>query len=245
MSDTNYQFSQFGKKMLTLAILSIISFIVGIIGWAVPVIGIINWIIQIVILSILISATKHTLEANNALNNEDLGRFCSKIKSAAILTIVGLPFFYLAIILFQTNAWPAGIPLIIVGIILLLIAAIKRIQGWNAMKGFTTANKSMFSDDIGKKAETGSMLMFIGAIFYITIFLMVIGVILDIIGYFMLSSLKDLGGEPSKKPAAQPAKVAAKTPAEPAKAGGKGFCPNCGSPVEGAEKYCGSCGSEI
>ena len=244
MSDTNYQFSQFGKKMLTLAILSIISFIVGLIGNFAWPLMIVNWIIQIVLLSILISATKHTLEANNALNNEDLGRFCSKIKSAAILTIVGLPFFYFALILFQTNAWPAGIPLIIVGIILLLIAAIKRIQGWNAMKGFFTANQSMFSGDIGKKAETGSLLMFIGAIFYITIFLMVIGFILDVIGYFMLSSLKDVGDEPSKKPATQPAPAKAKTP-EPAKADGKGFCPNCGSPVEGAEKYCGSCGSEI
>jgi len=231
--------------MLTLAILSIISFIFGVMGNIAWPFMIINWIIQIILLSILISAVKHTLEANNALNNEDLGRFCSKIKSAAILLIVGLPFFYVAIILFSTNAWPAGIPLIIVGIILLLIAAIKRIQGWSAMKGFFKDNKSMFPENIGKKGETGSLLMFIGAIFYITIILMVIGFILDIIGYFMLSSLKDLGGEPAVKPAAQPAPAPAKTPAEPAKAGGKGFCPNCGSPVEGSEKYCGSCGSEI
>jgi len=245
MSDTNYEFSRFGKKMLTLAILSIISFIFGLIGNFAWPFMIINWIIQIILLSILISAIKHTIEANKALNNEGLARFCSKIKSAAILTIVGLPFFYFAIILFQTNAWPAGIPLIIVGIILLLIAAIKRIQGWSAIKGFFTDNKSMFPENIGKKVETGSLLMFIGAIFYITIILMIIGFILDIIGYFMLSSLKDMEGAPAAKPAAQPAKVATKTPSEPAKAGGKGFCPNCGSPVEGSEKYCGSCGSEI
>ena len=245
MSDTNYQFSQFGKKMLTIAILSIIGLILGIIGSFAPVVGIVNWIIQIVLLSILISATKLTLEANKTLNNEDLGNFCRKIKSAAILTIIGLPFFYIAMILFQTNAWPAGIPLIIVGIILLIIAAIKRIQGWSDLKGFFRDNKAMFPGETGKKGETGSQLLMIGAIFYLTIFLMFIGFILDVIGYFMLSSLKDIGGEPGKKPVAQPAKVAAKTPAEPAKAGGKGFCPNCGSPVEGKEKYCGSCGSEI
>ena len=111
------------------------------------------------------------------------------------------------------------------------------------MKGFFRDNKSMFPEDIGKKGETGGLLLMIGAIFYLTIILMIVGFILDVIGYFMLSSLKDLGGEPAKKPAAQP--VASKTPAEPKKADSKRFCPNCGSPVEGSEKYCGSCGSEI
>ncbi|MFX0138149.1 MAG: zinc-ribbon domain-containing protein [Candidatus Hodarchaeota archaeon] len=243
MSDTNYQFSRFGTKMLTIAILSIISFILGIIGIFAPVVGIINWIIQIVILSILISATKHALEANGVLNNKDLGNFCRRIKTAAILTIIGLPFFFIAMILFQTNAWPAGIPLVIVGVILLLIAAIKRILGWSDLKGFFRDNKAMFPEDIGKKGETGGLLLMIGAIFYLTIILMFIGFILDVIGYFMLSSLKDLGGEPAPKPVAQPAP--AKAPAEPAKTDVKRFCPNCGSPVEGSEKYCGSCGSEL
>ena len=248
MSDTNYQFSQFGKKMLTIAILSIIGLILGIIGSFAPVVGIVNWIIQIVILSILISATKLTLEANGVLNNDDLGNFCRRIKTAAILTIIGLLFFYIALILISTGAVAAiifGIILIIPGIILLIIAAIKRIQGWSDLKGFFRDNKAMFPGETGKKGETGSLLLMIGAIFYLTIILMIIGFILDVIGYFMLSSLKDIGGEPAKKSAAQPAKVAAKAPAEPAKAGGKGFCPNCGSPVEGSEKYCGSCGSEI
>ena len=238
MSDTNYQFSRFGTKCLTIAILSIISFILGIIGAFAPAFGVINWILQIVILSILISAVGHTREANGVLNNEDLGNFCRRIKSAAILTIIGLPFFFIALLLFQTNAWPAGIPLIIVGVILLIIAAIKRIQGWSDLKGFFRDNKSMFPEDPGKKGETGGMLLMIGAIFYLTIFLMFIGFILDVIGYFMLSSLKDLGGEPAKKPAVQP------TPA-PAAAAAKQFCPNCGSPVKGTEKFCAACGSEI
>ena len=244
MSDTNYQFSQFGKKMLTLAILSIISFIFGVIGNIAWPFMIINWILQVVLLSILISAIGHTKEANEVLNNADVGNFCRKIKSAAILTIIGLLFFYIGYIIILAGAWP-GIILMIPGIILLIIAGIKRIQGWSDLKGFFRDNKAMFPGDTGKKAETGSQLLMIGAIFYLTIILMIVGFILDVIGYFMLSSLKDIGGEPGKKPVAQPAKAVAKTPAEPAKAGGKGFCPNCGSPVEGKEKYCGSCGSEI
>jgi len=244
MSDTNYQFSRFGTKTLTLAILSIISFILGLIGIFFLPILIINWIIQIVLLSILISAVGLIKEANNVLNNADLGNFSRKIKSAAILTIIGLLFLYIGQIIVWAGSF-VGIIVMIPGIILLFIAAIKRIQGWSDLKGFFRDNQAMFPGDAGKKGETGSKLLMIGAIFYLTIILMIVGFILDVIGYFMLSSLKDIGGEPSKKPAAQPAKVATKTPAEPVKEGGKGFCPNCGSPVEGKEKYCGSCGSEI
>ena len=218
MSDTNYQFSRFGSKALVIAILSIIGFILGIIGNFAPPILIINWILQVVILSILISAVGHIREANNVLNNTEVGNFCRKIKSAAILTIIGLIFLYIGIIIIWAGSW-VGFIFMIPGIILLIIAGIKRIQGWSDLRGFFRDNKAMFPEDPGKKAETGSNLLMIGAIFYLTIILMFVGFILDVIGYFMLSSLKDLGGEPAKKPAAQP--VAAKTPAEPKKADSK------------------------
>ena len=242
MSDVNYQFSRFGTKMIPLAILTIIALILLIIGINLWPILFVAYIFQVVALGILISVTGQAREANKTLNNVDLERFHSKIKTAAILSIIGLPHLYLAIVLIGNIFF---IPFIIIAFILLLISAIKRIQGWGALSSFFKQDELMLKES---KYSTAATLLMVSGILYIPIFFIygLIGsLILEIIGFFLLLSLKDLSGEPAAKPTAQPAKVAAKTPAEPAKAGGKGFCPNCGSPVEGKEKYCGSCGSEI
>ncbi|MBD3255348.1 MAG: zinc-ribbon domain-containing protein [Candidatus Lokiarchaeota archaeon] len=105
-------------------------------------------------------------------------------------------------------------------------------------------NGSMFPPNIASDAETGAKLMKIAGILYLTIILIIIGFILEVIGYFKLSSLKNLSGEArapvtSTQPApAQPSPAAQSQPA-------KKFCPNCGAQVSGSEKYCPSCGSEL
>ena len=232
MSDVNYQFSRFGSKMIPLAILTIIALILLIIGINLWPILFVAYIFQVIALGILISVTGHAREANKALNNIDLEGFYSKIKSAAILSIIGLLFLYIALAFFYSNSL-AFIPFGIVAFILLLISAIKRIQGWGALSTFF---KQGGITTESKYSTAATLLMVSGILSLFLTYGIIIGFILEIIGYFLLLSLKDLGGEPAPKPAAQQAPAAAKTPAEPVKAGGKGFCPNCGSPVEGKEK---------
>ncbi|MFX0138147.1 MAG: hypothetical protein ACFFDN_31175 [Candidatus Hodarchaeota archaeon] len=185
MSEVNKEFIEFGNKMFILFILAIISAVAGFIGWAVPAVGFINLILVIVYFVFLILARGHIINANNSLNNEDLESFCKRIIVAIVTSIIGLFFFTIAMVLFQTNAWILGIPIVIVAIILLIIALIFDILAWSDMKGFFRDNKSMFPEDKAKNAETGSLLMMLGA-------LPLVGFILRIIGSYFLSQLKDL-----------------------------------------------------
>jgi hypothetical protein len=149
--------------------------------------------------------------------------------------------FFLAIVLINNNAIGAGIGLIIIGIILLLIGAILRIQGWSRLQSFFEQNRTMFPTSIGADAESGAKFLKIAGILYLTIILIFIGFILEVVGYFKLSSLKNMTGAPAAQPAAAPVAAPAPAAAEPAKK----FCPSCGSPVSGQEKFCSSCGAEL
>jgi len=246
--NVNKEFQSFGSKCQTLGILSILAFIFGLIANFVPPIGIINFIVQIIILIILFSALGNAKEAGYALNNRLLQEFRSKIILAVILFLIGLLFFLggtmglVAVITYAPGAGAAVgalIGVMIFGIILLIIAAVFRIQGWSRLQRFFEENQNMFPSHIGEKALSGAKLMKIGAILYLTIILMFIGFILEVVGYFKLAALKDLGGSAVASPSTQPA------PTKTTTAESKKFCPNCGSSVTGQEKFCSSCGSEL
>lgn len=199
MSEVNKEFVEFGNKMFILFILAIISTVAGIISWAVPAVGYINLILVIVYFVFLILARGHIVNANKSLNNEDLDSFCKRILVAIITTIIGTIFLQIGLGgLFAILNGPGdlGSPaaiagyiifgvLILAGIILVIIALIFDILAWSDMKGFFRDNKSMFPEDMAKKAETGSLLMMLGAIPFV-------GFILRIIGSYFLSQLKDL-----------------------------------------------------
>jgi len=198
LSEVKKEFIEFGNKMFILFILAIISFVAGIIGWAVPALGFINLILMIVYFVFLILARGHIVNANKSLNNEDLASFCKRILVAIITTIIGSIFLQIGLAGIYAIAYgpnpgsEAAIAgyivlglLLLVGIILLIIALIFDILAWSDMKGFFRDNKSMFTEDKAKKAETGSLLMMLGAIPFV-------GFILRIIGSYFLSQLKDL-----------------------------------------------------
>jgi hypothetical protein len=198
LSEVNKEFSEFGNKMFILFILAIISTVAGIIGWAVPALGFINLILMIVYFVFLILARGHIVNANKSLNNEDLKSFCKRILVAIITTIIGSIFLQIGLAGIYaiaygpdpgTGASIAGYIvlglLVIAAIVLLIIAIIFDILAWSDMKGFFRDNKTMFPEDKAKNAETGSLLMMLGAI-------PVVGFILRIIGSYLLSQLKDL-----------------------------------------------------
>lgn len=241
MSDKNImrEFQEFGSKMNTIAILTIISFILGIASWFIRFIGFISLIFNIIIFILFLSALGNIKEAGYELNNRDLLEFRSKIIIAIILGIPGLLFFTLGIILLVFGFIVVGILCILMGIVILLIAAILSILAWGRLEVFFKTNMNLFPSNIGNDARTGANLCKIGAILNITIILSFIGDILRIIGYFKLGSLKNLGGAPAARPAA-PTPGPATVPAPTSR-----FCPSCGSTVNPGVNYCPSCGSEI
>ncbi|MHA1724336.1 MAG: zinc-ribbon domain-containing protein [Promethearchaeota archaeon] len=238
-ANVSRQFSLFGTKMLYLAVLSILSFIFGLLANFIFAMNIVNMILQILILIIFLLALGDIKEIGYTLNNRLLLEFRSKILYAFLLYIIGLILFNIGLIV-----------LIILGIIILIVAAVFRIQAWSRCNDFFIQNTSIFPANIGSDAIDGSKYLKYAAILYLTIILSFIGAILEVVGYFKLSSLKNLQQIGTQQYVATPAPVVApSTPttsqpsaetAETAK-----FCPHCGSPITPGQKFCSTCGSEL
>ncbi|MFX0072945.1 MAG: hypothetical protein ACFFAO_17850 [Candidatus Hermodarchaeota archaeon] len=204
MSDikVNKEFSEFGKKAQILGILALISFLLSIVAFFVAVVGYVNSAVQVVSLIIMILATGNIKRAGLALKNQSLLAFRSKIIIALILVLIGGIIIGVGIagifaIAYGPNpeAWEGYVVfglMIIIGLIFIIVGAVLEILAWKDLKNFFTTNKSMFPEEIGNKAESGSKLMLIGAILTLTFILAFIGFILRVIGYFKLSALKDL-----------------------------------------------------
>ena len=205
MSDANKDFADFGNKALILAILYLIAFILALIGWANRWVSYASLVVLIVILVFLIIATGNIGNAGKKLNNEDLRSFRTRIIVAAILVTLGLILATVgySVIMFTLQTDEPGSTaavlnyirfgiLLLIGIILLIIGAIFELLAWTDMKGFFRDNLSMFPENIGNSAKTGSLLCMIGAILTLTFILAPFGYLLRAIGYFMLMKLKDL-----------------------------------------------------
>jgi len=237
-TNVSLRFSLFGTKMLYLAVLSILSFIFGLLAIFIFAMSIINLVLQILILIIFLLALGDIKEIGYALNNRLLLEFRSKILYAFLLNIIGVILFNISLIV-----------LIILGIIIQIIAAIFRIQAWSRCNDFFLQNTSMFPPNIGKDAIDGSKYMKYAAILYLTVILSFIGAILELVGYFKLSSLKNLQqmGTQQYISAPQPtvAPTAPTTPQPPAPEPTAKFCPHCGSPITASQKFCSTCGSEL
>ncbi|TFF63645.1 MAG: zinc ribbon domain-containing protein [Promethearchaeota archaeon] len=243
--DVNYEFSQFGSKMKKLGILSILGFIFGLLSNLFLVLGIINIIIIIISLAVLFSALGNAKEAGYILNNRLLHEFRSKIIKAFILYLIGLILFFGAMMAIIRARRPGiGIFFIVIGVIILIIAAILRIQGWGRLLRFFEENMSMFPTNIGVDAQSGAKFLKYAGILFLTVILAFIGFILEIVGYFKLSSLTKLSGSTAVQPTPQPVAQPTQTTTAPATPPKK-FCPNCGSPITGTERYCAACGSEL
>ena len=207
MSEVNKEFSEFGKKMLILAILSLISFVLGVIAYVIPAVQYVNWAFLVVSIVVLILALGNIKTAGEALdNNANLSSFRSKIIVALILALIGTIFITVglaSIYAIINSGIDLGSPeaiqgyisfgiLILIGIVVLVVGAVFEIIAWGSLRDFFKNNLSKFPEGIGKNAETGCFLMKLGAIFILTFILAVVGFILRVIGYFMMSKLKDL-----------------------------------------------------
>ena len=201
-NDVKRNFAQFGGKMLILAILALIGFIIGVISLFVAAAGYVGYVIQIASLIVLILALVNIGKIAKKLNNRDLSSFRSKIILALILSFIGGILFAigLAAILAiaygpDPGAWEGYVVfgiMALIGLVLMIVGAILEILAWNDLKHFFRDNKSMFPEPIGKSAESGSKFLMIGSIFTLTIILAFIGFIFRVIGYFKLSALKKL-----------------------------------------------------
>ncbi len=249
--DVHRKFSEFGNKMNTIAILTIVSLILGIIAWVARFIGFIYLVVIIVTLAFFFSALGNIKEANNTLNNQNLLEYRSKLILAFIFFTIGMFFFVTGIvglyIVSNAGAILAAIIVfavfLIIGITFLIIAAVFSIIAWSRLESFFTYNTTLFPQNIGNDARIGANLCKIASILDLTIILTIIGNILRIIGYFKLASLKNSAGAPA-------ARLAPLSPGQPiqtlpATKETTNFCPKCGHPIKGKGDFYPEHGSSI
>ena len=206
--DVNKNLSTVGLLCLILAILSIVAFVTGIASWFISFVTYINMAVLAVIMVLMIIGGVFVGKAGDTLNDDNARGFRTKIIIAVILVFVGFILIGVGFATIwatatgQTGLNP-GSPeaiqiyvtygiLILVGIVLIIVGAVFEILAWGKLKRFFDSKLAMFPEDIGKSAKTGSFLCQLGAIFNITFILAPIGAILKVVGYFMLSKLKDL-----------------------------------------------------
>lgn len=198
--DVNREFSEFGGRMKLIAILTLISVVVGIFTGFSTSVGFIDAVIILVVFILFILVLGDIRSAGAMLNNKNLLSFRSKVITSFIIGIIGAIIFTaglvgLGITIFFIGSFAlslVSLTILIIGIIFLLFAAILQIQAWGRLESFFTNNATLFSQEVAKDARAGAKLCKIGAILDITIILTFIGEILRVIGYFKLASLKYL-----------------------------------------------------
>jgi len=196
----NKEFSEFGGRMKVMAILTLISFVAGVFTGFSTSVGFVDAVIAFVVFILYILVLGDIKSAGVMLNNNNLLSFRSKIINSFILGIIGMMIFTAGLaglgitIFFIGNLILLTIPLtfVIIGIIVLIIAAIFQIQAWGRLESFFINNATLFPEKIAKDARDGAKYCKIGAILDITVIFMFIGDILRVIGYFKLAPLKYL-----------------------------------------------------
>ena len=242
-ANINKEFTDFGKRMKTIAILTLISFILGIVGALVFIVQIGAYILSFIIIIFFLLVLGNTKRAGRELNNKELLDFKPRFLWGTVIRFIGQAILIIGLA-FITNL--GGVILIIViSLILIIVGSILRYKAWSGLATFFDENVQIFTPRISGKANTGAKFCKIATILDMTIILSFFGIpdILRIIGYFMLSGTKRIGQAPAQPvyqpAAAQPATIS--TPSAPS----ANFCPNCGSTVVSGAKFCPNCGSDI
>jgi len=250
-ANVNKEFTDFGKRMKTIAILTLLSTILGIIGAFFPVLGLIVTIVfGLLIIIFFLLVLGNTNRAGKELNNKELLNFRPRFLWGTVIRFIGqimwsIGFWAIGDIISRGASTPIGgfILLIVIGVILIIVGSILRFKAWGGLAIFFETNVQLLTPNISGRANTGAKLCKIASILDMTIILSFIGEILRIVGYFMLSIIKNIGQAPAQPIYQTAAPQPTPTPAPSAPSAS--FCPNCGSSVVSGARFCPNCGSDL
>ncbi|TFG03131.1 MAG: zinc ribbon domain-containing protein [Promethearchaeota archaeon] len=246
-ADLYREFEDFGNKMKTIAILTLIGLIGTLVGTIIVIGTLISFVMSIIIIVFFLLVIGDLKKAGRMLdNNKDLLGFPLKFILGTIIRVIGLGFFniglfiLLSIGIITVLILSISISLILIGIGLIIGGSVLRLLAWGGLKNFFEYNAQLFPIDIANESKNGAKFCKIGAILDITIILGFIADILRIVGYFKLASLKRLTEAPAQ-PMSQP-EIPMSAPVE---GQSLNYCPHCGSDVSMGARFCPSCGAEI
>jgi hypothetical protein len=213
---------------------------------------------------------------NRELNNTFLNNFRSKYLTASILKFIGAivvhvggamlavalsighMFYPYSFFPFSVGLLPPAIITLVVGFVIMIIGSSVEVGAWDNLKFFVQDNTDLFPGrligDIRNSIDnlrSGALLWALGFL----IIPIIIGWIVQLIGYFTLSNVAKWGmkGEPIT-PAAQAYQPVSPPhdyqpvsppPPEPQPEEVIKFCPMCGAKVPEGAKFCGECGVHL
>lgn len=261
---------QFGNYAFYIAITIIASIGLSFIPQMSTALTVLEFVLFILVLT-------YVKKISERIHNPVMEDFYSKLLVGVILLILGnillsiyssisAPFFN-----FQSASTLISFaPIAAGGLILLFLGAIFQRIAWESAETFFALNDKTFPGTIGQEAAHGAhdlktaMLMFI--LFFLVITL-IIGFIMQIIGYFRLgSALRKLRVYQAEEFQAQTVQPSSQTPKQPGftqdyqettesdsnleqeQSGGKAFpkfCAKCGQRLMPGEKFCTRCGTRI
>ena len=245
--DIRSEFYEFGKKMKIVGIMTILV-IIPYVGSFLSFIGLI----------FALMALGDIRNANNKLNQSSLENYRSKYITAIIIRIISTAIsaigsFYTSnwvldfVFTFNLSALIGGAIILIISFMLNIIAAVFEMDAWRSLTDFFNQNRTLFQQQIVIEAADGSDKLRSAALMNILSFLIItilIGWILQIIGYFKLAKLEEITRySDTTSIATAPVEEVVPQPTTPTST--LNFCPNCGAKVSGDGKYCIECGSEL
>lgn len=254
--DNNFyqrDFYEFGKKIHTVAIASVLSFI--------PPIAPIAGIVALVFIFLALGDIKRI---NYQLKDLNLDIFYSKYVRSVVLIIVGVVFlviggvslalsFLSPLILFNSILFPISISVLVLGFIFLISSSVVEMKAWENLKIYFQVNREKFPADVVQNVIDGCDNLRTGALLYALGFLLItlfIGFIFQIVGYFKLAKLNLITAQHTASEQ-QSAGIARIEPIENLQTSANmveisNFCPNCGMKLSHrGERYCPLCGSKL
>lgn len=245
--DVKSEFLEFGKKMKIVGIMTILV-IIPYVGSFLSFIGLIFGLM----------ALGDIRNANNKLNQGSLENYRSKYISAIVIRIISTAIsaigsFYTSnwvidfVFTFNFSAIIGGAVILIITFVLNIIAAAIEMDAWRSLTDFFNQNRTLFPQHIATEAADGSDKLRSAALMNILSFLIItilIGWILQIVGYFKLAKLEEITRYSDTTPTTTvPIEELESQPTTPTLE--LKYCPNCGAKVSGEGKYCVECGSEL
>ncbi len=235
--------SEYGRNMNMVAIMTVLTFIVGITG-----------IIAFIFLLIALGNLK---SINYYLKDPKIEEYREKYIKAFILRFVGTLVMVGGLIGmifsglgsgFRGDDWTFLFIPIVIGLIIMIGGVVLEMKAWEILRSFFEENANLFPPILHRDLVEGCNNLKTAALMYALGFLfitMLVGIILQIIGYFKLAKLKDLSspyyyGNVTPAPTPVPA---ASMQVQPSSTGINKFCSSCGAEIKGEGKFCIECGT--